>query len=1660
TIYMYYGNSTALSKSNETSVLTYSTPQEIYYELNSLIDGETINVASYVDNNNVTIQTTSGESSQIVDNGSIGSFSNSNKGIIKTTGPISARALQYGEAIDTIAPISFAGTRFGYPVSRDSDVWEVYSPFGNANVTIYNYNSTPSLVGQQSFTINKGSFQTINYDVSKFGILESDIPILVEYRGGTADDAEVLINASKELIGISSSGYVGALEDNTYLTIYRSDGTSSSYTLNRGKYISTGGGGSQGTGAAIRIVADKPVVATAQADSDGSESVSFWNVDELNKEYIIPTTTQYIAVACYGSNINLTLYNPDGTVNTTTSCGSNNLPYPDKAYFGNSSTSASAVYPAGMRIKADGKIYVYYEYDNQDETNVLGIRQARKYYYPEPSIGIGNEEEGMELISTVSGDTPLYTNINPKNCGILTKDETCYLTWYVNATGELDYYWNVSVLAYSNNALIESNRTSKARINIKDTKSPYYTEFGDNSTGTVDANTSVKFYVYWFDNYNLSAWIFSWNATPSNEWINQTSGSLSDKEDWGNTTLQIPTFAAGKYIGYKFYANDSNSNQNVTSIGIIYVNYLPDSTPPVIESQWATPETIGYGQEIIIYANLTDNVGIDKTIVNITYPNGSTTVKELEWGYDSVWQTTFNNTWQWGNYSYWILCNDTSGNENSTEDNPGKFYVRTNASIFLKTEDDIYGANQNILLSLRNDWWNSSWKYRTPITVYEVSGNNLTDYQINLTIDTQNLISQGKMNSDCSDIRFVDNESNKLTYWIESGCGLTNSVIWIKINLTANKQKKIYMYYGNETPVISESNKNETLLLVGEAGILEVGSSPITVNLQANYVQPRIFAVPRLQSGIYRSGGVTTQHHLITNVQSGNFTIEQVESPTAGDNYINITNISYLVLKSGVYFIGLENPLLTEVGTTSSSGSYTTLNFQSSFSQTPALLADTQTNINSANQVYARGRSLTATSAQIQTEEDDSSSPSLTNTETIAYVAIEKGTDDINNIQVGDASTSDSFISRTFSLSYSTPPSVVAQLVSENGGDQVYAVTRAISTTGFEIALEEPASKDGGHITESFSWLSVPSGMIYGKKYLSQEPTVEINSEEEFTNVIPNVGSTNISGYLLMQVKRNSTNELLSTQINDTQTGMIRNINSDNFLDISSIWNSNPWNTDSQETGYYKMVVYLTDQNGNVLRNDNGTNITTNYIFYVDIVPPEWNNLGANNTNPKPNNYVKFHANWSDNGQLDIWKFYWNATGSWQESGEGTFTSNPDWSNITLQIPADAEAKTIGYYFKANDTEGSYNTTDTYTIDVQDITPPSISNEQAKPSIIHRNETVNITATITDNKDINETWVEIGIPNIGYANKSMTFLSGSIYNLTYKSIELGVYNFTAYANDSSGNLGNGSSYNWKVYGWSNITWTAPIDGSYPIGTIVNLTCKIRDVNTTQEIENYPVTFKHDGDEIGTNLTNTSGYATISWNTSDLEGGFHIVGCEIEDNSTLFYNTTVNSANTTIEILVPDINVTDFEHENQYEHSVNEYETGDTIQWVNVTVNNTGGAKAYSVNVSLNILDASNQVVDWFSTQTQNCNNLNVGQTCETQFSSATIPTTVNSGIYKWNITTIWSGGGTPPNHNTSITFIIHDLQDNFSSSLSHEKIVINQSAIYNFTIFNPWSSNL
>jgi hypothetical protein len=53
-------------------------------------------------------------------------------------------------------------------------------------------------------------------------------------------------------------------------------------------------------------------------------------------------------------------------------------------------------------------------------------------------------------------------------------------------------------------------------------------------------------------------------------------------------------------------------------------------------------------------------------------------------------------------------------------------------------------------------WWDETWLYRRVIEISNSNAEELTDFQVSLTIDTATLIADGKMQSNCGDLRITD----------------------------------------------------------------------------------------------------------------------------------------------------------------------------------------------------------------------------------------------------------------------------------------------------------------------------------------------------------------------------------------------------------------------------------------------------------------------------------------------------------------------------------------------------------------------------------------------------------------------------------------------------------------------------------------------------------------------------------------------------------------------------------------------------------------------------------------------------------------------------------------------------------------------------------------
>lgn len=187
---------------------------------------------------------------------------------------------------------------------------------------------------------------------------------------------------------------------------------------------------------------------------------------------------------------------------------------------------------------------------------------------------------------------------------------------------------------------------------------------------------------------------------------------------------------------------------------------------------------------------------------------------------------------------------------------------------------------------------------------------------------------------------------------------------------------------------------------------------------------------------------------------------------------------------------------------------------------------------------------------------------------------------------------------------------------------------------------------------------------------------------------------------------------------------------------------------------------------------------------------------------------------------------------------------------------------------------------------------------------------------------------------------------------------------------------------------------------------------------------------------------------------------HVHGVSLDSTSyTLIDNVRVRKYSQTL----PTLAIFGEEEPNISISELNEYETTDNIAWINTTVTNNGDAPASNVQIFLNMLAPNGSIANWVSTQTQNCGSLGIGSSCETQFNNSGSGFTISSstgGIYTFNITMNWSGGGNNPTQNASVTTLIHHLPDNFTGYLTDAEIPRNINTSYAFEFTNPWSSDL
>jgi hypothetical protein len=106
-------------------------------------------------------------------------------------------------------------------------------------------------------------------------------------------------------------------------------------------------------------------------------------------------------------------------------------------------------------------------------------------------------------------------------------------------------------------------------------------------------------------------------------------------------------------------------------------------------------------------------------------------------------------------------------------------------------------------------WWNQSWDYKREFTIAN-SGSTLTNFQVLININTASLVTAGKMQSNCADLRILNSaQDTLLDFWLDTSTANTASTdIWVKIPSLAAGNTTIYLYYGNSMASSVSSGDN------------------------------------------------------------------------------------------------------------------------------------------------------------------------------------------------------------------------------------------------------------------------------------------------------------------------------------------------------------------------------------------------------------------------------------------------------------------------------------------------------------------------------------------------------------------------------------------------------------------------------------------------------------------------------------------------------------------------------------------------------------------------------------------------------------------------------------------------------------------------------------
>lgn len=413
-------------------------------------------------------------------------------------------------------------------------------------------------------------------------------------------------------------------------------------------------------------------------------------------------------------------------------------------------------------------------------------------------------------------------------------------------------------------------------LTVSDTTPPAFT---GNATNTTGMGTPANFTIDVTDNNaldNTAGYIFSTNNTGG--WANSTyrafAGSSTTLTAWNVTTLND---TAGTVVQWKFYANDTSDNWNVsasynlTTTDMTLPIYLNNVTSAPNGTTYA-PNT-NYGFEI----NWTDSGGNFAnstfwTDLNVSGGVNFTTHNDSASGPDA-WYINFTDV-PAGTYYYRWYGNDTAGNENAT-DNITYVIAKGASSISLfinKTEGDINIVNN------------------TGVNITVV--NNVTGTTVNMTTDRADWSASSSATpyENTTEVMYSANYGDKInvTGWRKGNENYTSDSQTYYITIADDEPPK---YWDNST---NNTNAGEpTLFSLNWTDNLGLSGYIFSTNNTGTWINDTWINFTFSVNGTY--GWLYRRQHDITGSdgEPGNFTDYQVNITVINGTGTNSGNTFY-----------------------------------------------------------------------------------------------------------------------------------------------------------------------------------------------------------------------------------------------------------------------------------------------------------------------------------------------------------------------------------------------------------------------------------------------------------------------------------------------------------------------------------------------------------------------------------------------------------------------------------------------------------------------------------------------------------------------------------------------------------------------------------------------